>query len=1000
MEFGTYPQACKEWPTQPIKWRILSYNDETGDALLFADRALDCVQYNTESTNITWETSSLRKWLNATGDYMTNDKAFLNAAFTADEANDIVATMTVNPENPQYHISGGANTTDKIFLLSIDEAKNSEYGFCETYNSQSDTRETKVTEYAVKNGAVIYNRGNCRYWLLRSPGYNGECVTDVIEDGSVNVYGINVRMLCAGIRPALHINLKSSDNVTYAGKVSSDGIVTEATSPEAPAEGYKNPVISGEVTSWDCVYFGRYPQDAVYEESPIEWRVLSVGDKDLFLLSDKALDCIQYNDVYEEVTWETCSLRKWLNAGEGFTDDETAFINAAFSESERKAILSYNVDNPDNLSKGTEGGNETQDKIYLLSIDEASNGTYGFSSTFDASDAGRTAVATDYVKNHGGIIDGNPAKCYWWLRSPGEKKKAAVVFYDGEGTFSGQQVNNASVAVRPALHIDLESIKSVTKVSGDGEPAKYALTVKGRHCFTYTAGTGSESNVITATCSDIDCTIGEGDDKGKIRVYINAPKAADGSSPVYDGAVKNVSVTGYPEISVDDLAKAPAENDIKYYTATASGSLEVTGEALASAPTDAGYYVAVLTWGKDTKNSATAKAAFTIEKATTEVSVPTAKTELKADGTEKELLTAGVVSGGTLYYALGEDGTKAPETGWSTDLPKGKEARTYYVWYKITGDKNHNDIAATCVKVTMTGNSGSGGSGGGGGSYSGGGSSGGGGGGGGSTGGSADPATTDPKTTAPVTEKTTNADGSVTETTKTTNADGSKTETQKTTAKDGTVTEMNITVMVDGSKTETQKTTATDGTVTETQKKLASDGSGTISETVTAKDGSANTSSVTVGKDGKATSIVTTSVTKDKEKQTVSFAVKGNKASVSSVETSSGRVTIPSKIMAADGNTYNVSSISADAFDGLKLKELNLPASIKKIEPKALKGTKLKTLNVAGKKIKLGKGCLEKTGKNLVINVPSKKAQKSVESQLATAGNPKAKVKVVKNKKK
>ena len=43
---------------------------------------------------------------------------------------------------------------------------------------------------------------------------------------------------------------------------------------------------------------------------------------------------------------------------------------------------------------------------------------------------------------------------------------------------------------------------------------------------------------------------------------------------------------------------------------------------------------------------------------------------------------------------------------------------------------------------------------------------------------------------------------------------------------------------------------------------------------------------------------------------------------------------------------------------------------------------------------------MKKTGKNLVINVPSKKAQKSVESQLATAGNPKAKVKVVKNKKK
>ena len=379
---------------------------------------------------------------------------------------------------------------------------------------------------------------------------------------------------------------------------------------------------------------------------------------------------------------------------------------------------------------------------------------------------------------------------------------------------------------------------------------------------------------------------------------------------------------------------------------------------------------------------------YMIEPKATVVEAPTISGETSFTTTTEVTITG--PSGSEIYYT--DDGTTP-----TTSSAKYTEAITLTETKTIKAIAAKGKVTSEVATKTFTKES----SGGGGGGYSGGGSTGGGGGGysgGGNSGGSANPGATDSKTTTPVTEKTTNADGSVTETTKTTNADGSKTETQKTTAKDGTVTEMNITVMVDGSKTETQKTTATDGTVTETQKKLASDGSGTISETVTAKDGSVNTSSVTLGKDGKATSIVNSSITKDNDMQTFSFAVKGKKASVSLVETTSKKVTISSKITAADGNTYNVSSISTDAFEGMKFKELNLPASVKNIEPDALKGTKLKTLNVSGKKIKLGEGCLKKTDKKLVINVSSKKVKKSVESQLAKAGNPTAKVKVSKKK--
>ena len=65
---------------------------------------------------------------------------------------------------------------------------------------------------------------------------------------------------------------------------------------------------------------------------------------------------------------------------------------------------------------------------------------------------------------------------------------------------------------------------------------------------------------------------------------------------------------------------------------------------------------------------------------------PTAKTGLKYDGTEQELVTAGVANGGTVKYSL--DGTT-----WTDTVPTGKDAKTYDVQYKIVGDATHKDTA-------------------------------------------------------------------------------------------------------------------------------------------------------------------------------------------------------------------------------------------------------------------------------------------------------------------
>ncbi len=130
----------------------------------------------------------------------------------------------------------------------------------------------------------------------------------------------------------------------------------------------------------------------------------------------------------------------------------------------------------------------------------------------------------------------------------------------------------------------------------------------------------------------------------------------------------------------------------------------------------------------------------------------------------------------------------------------------------------------------------------------------------------------------------------------------------------------------------------------------------------------------------------------------VAFDVKGNKATVSSIDTSTGKVTIPETIDAPDGKTYTVTKLDKDAFYGQKLKELSLPETIKVINPKALENTGLKTLNLTGKNTKLKKNCLKNTNKNLMIKVTTKAEKRNIEKQLKKAGNPKAKVKVSKKK--
>ena len=227
-------------------------------------------------------------------------------------------------------------------------------------------------------------------------------------------------------------------------------------------------------TSGDSTQYNWKDKDAYhyFRYEPIKWCVLNVNGTDAFLLADKALDDQCYNTSYTSITWEKCTMRSWLNGYDssvntyGTDYSGKNFINTAFTSSERSAIKTTEVINDNNISYGTAGGNDTSDKVFLLSENEVYNSntafSYGFTKSDSKCDEGRRCKSSStFAKAMGVYSDANSAytgNCWWWLRSPGNTSyDAANVYYYGNVNYYGNYVYYDHYAVRPALHLDLSS---------------------------------------------------------------------------------------------------------------------------------------------------------------------------------------------------------------------------------------------------------------------------------------------------------------------------------------------------------------------------------------------------------------------------------------------------------------------------------------------------------------------------------------------------------------
>ena len=215
----------------------------------------------------------------------------------------------------------------------------------------------------------------------------------------------------------------------------------------------KQPKLVPSYRGFVTIPFGRYPQASKNKNAPIEWLVLKNDGSRALLISKYALDCRQYNTSCADVTWETCTLRKWLNGmflNAAFSKSERAMIlNAAFSKSERAMIPSVTVSADKNPRCNTSPGNSKTDHVFLLSITEVNK--------YFSSHSARQCQVTAYCYVQGAYKADN-GNCWWWLRSPGvNSSHAAGVYSDGSVDEYGHYVNYDGYAVRPALWIDLGS---------------------------------------------------------------------------------------------------------------------------------------------------------------------------------------------------------------------------------------------------------------------------------------------------------------------------------------------------------------------------------------------------------------------------------------------------------------------------------------------------------------------------------------------------------------
>lgn len=178
-----------------------------------------------------------------------------------------------------------------------------------------------------------------------------------------------------------------------------------------------------------------------YQGEDITWIVLDEQDGKYLLLSENVLDDVQYNDEFSEVTWETCTLRFWLN---------NEFYNAAFSSDDQSIIVLSTVVADSHPNFDTDAGNDTEDNVFILSYNEVES--------YFPVEADRVCYATEYAISNGSAYDVDAGDyASWALRTPCEYQ-VQIAYINGNHMRPGCITDAGPVqweyGIRPAIWVN------------------------------------------------------------------------------------------------------------------------------------------------------------------------------------------------------------------------------------------------------------------------------------------------------------------------------------------------------------------------------------------------------------------------------------------------------------------------------------------------------------------------------------------------------------------
>ena len=645
----------------PIKWSVLSNAD--GKLFLLSAQNLDVFQYHTVYyKTVTWETSTIRSWLNGYGSTSNTQKEdytsdnFIGTAFSAAEQTVI------------------ANTTDKVFLLSSEEAQNTNYGF--TSNSKRSATNTAYVAGGGKIGGGMWGAGAADSWWLRSPvskvdsSYNA---TYVAERGSILNNGINVDSYSVAVRPAFNMDISSIlfTSAAKGGKSATTELVKNVDiSTLTDSDGYK-------LTLSDS------------SRSAFKATISSISD----------------NTVNVSYSGATTGANEYISA---IIKDESGKVTYYG----KLKNVADTADAEGTVTLDLSGKINRTDKLYIFN--EQYNGDYktdyaselieiGYTITFDAGDG--TVSPTTAVTGPNGKLASLPTPTRenynfigWYTAAEGGDKVDTDKVYTGNTTiyavWEEKIINATAVTINNS---------NITLTVGDTETLIATVVPE-------------NATVKSVIWNSLKPEIATVDQNGEVTAVapgtavITATHATDTECNTFCVVTVNaIDITGSVIISGNAVCD-------RTLTANYSGNETVTyqwyrgTEAISGATSstytltdaDIGNVINVKVSGTGNyKGESMAETATAVVKriVPTFDKVPTAKSELVYNGSEQELISAGLTANGTVQYALGTAQAAAGE--WKTELPKATKAYTYYVWYKVIGNDNYSDLAPVCVTVKI-----------------------------------------------------------------------------------------------------------------------------------------------------------------------------------------------------------------------------------------------------------------------------------------------------------